>query len=104
MNIDLRESIFSLIGYCQSLKIGDVVTERYIANLDEHYIKNLEEAMKTMNTEERLLIIEKQLDDFQDFMRESGDIWKQIKPMFEQWKREKAARIRKGQVHLNLGE
>lgn len=45
-HIMLTSAAHGLIGYCSSVKEGDVVTEGYVARLNEHYIPNLVTAIE----------------------------------------------------------
>jgi hypothetical protein len=35
-----------MIGFCESLKPGTVITEGYVERMKEHYVPNLEKAIK----------------------------------------------------------
>lgn len=34
----------AMIGYCQSLRVGTIITDGYMKRMDEHYIPNMQKA------------------------------------------------------------
>jgi hypothetical protein len=49
-NLNLSSAIASMIGYCESLKVGTVITEGYVERMKNYYVPKLQEAIAKLRT------------------------------------------------------
>jgi hypothetical protein len=49
--LNLISAVHAMIGYCESLNPGTVITEDYVKRMKEHYVPNLLDAIAAMQEE-----------------------------------------------------
>lgn len=53
--VEKISAISAMIGFCQSLKAGTIVTDAYVKSINETYIPRLEKVIEAMGEEEAVI-------------------------------------------------